>query len=184
MRLPIEMRFAREANVMEPKILMGEAAADQIANAFFELCFYAADPDEEESKILRKLKDEVRDQISRRNDFAHGDWRLGIGEEGAAMLWRTKPGRKTQAWTIKEIPWPEMEEWSDWLQGLAGTVGEVGQLCLNADLTMQIWDKPVRLRDVYRFKPGSTGKRGQKSVASEVKRDGPLAHERKNMFGR
>jgi hypothetical protein len=105
MRLAIETRFAKGRGYMEPKIVLGVLTADQITGVFFELCSLVGEPDDLETKTLAWLREQVRQQNSRRNDFAHGDW-LGSPEDLA--LSRTKPGRKDEAWSLKEMPPAEL----------------------------------------------------------------------------
>lgn len=179
MRLAIEIRFAKDSNIGEAKIVLGEATADQVANAFFGLCAYVAEPDGEEEKSLAWLREEVRGQVQRRNDFAHGDWRT---EEGTMALWRTKGARK-EAFQITRYSAAEINEWADSLRTLAQTVGDLNVLCVNQALPRK--PGPIRLKDVYRYQAGSRGKRGQGTAAAQkarVTRDGPLAAEFKGFW--
>ena len=184
MRLAIELRLARGVDLVEAKIVLGEASADQITGSFFELCSHCGEPNEAETKSLKCLKGQVREQISRRNDFAHGDW-LGGSPEGLS-IWRTKPGKKGAAWGFKEPSPDDLDDWSESLRRLGKTVGEVGLICLDPDIIEGVWGRAIRLEDVFRYRPGDSGKRGQSPRSGSkaaVTRDGPLAEPCGAIFG-
>src|SRR6188472_2423007 len=113
MRMCMESCLSKSGEPMLAKLALGEMTADPLANAFFGMCLHATHLDENEEKVAIRLRKEVRDEITRRNDFAHGDWWVGFGvkEDGTGgdpSLWRTKPSRKQDPWVIREIPVAEI----------------------------------------------------------------------------
>lgn len=85
MRLCMEGCLGRPDDPMLAKLALGEMTADPLANAFFGMCFHAGELDDQEEKVAVRLRKEVRDEITRRNDFAHGDWWLALARR------RTEP---------------------------------------------------------------------------------------------
>lgn len=59
-------------------LLLGEATAQVIANAFFGMCMRMGDLDDDEQKVASALANEVDATIKTRNDVAHGDWWIGL----------------------------------------------------------------------------------------------------------
>ncbi len=89
-RLVFNMRFAMERRLANedptvPALALGELFAGQIADSFFAICQHVGDLDEAETKVAICLKNDVRDEIKRRNDFAHGDWWIGLGPARTAL---------------------------------------------------------------------------------------------------
>lgn len=136
------------------KLALGELTAAQITNAFFAICEEVADFDDEEAQVAKRLKNEVIDAISERNDFAHGDWWHYTGKEGLPgfRLRRTKPGRKAGA-AVDTMRTPEaLGETADHLEDLVDVVREFGQLCLGTHPLRETGGIDVRVRDIYRFR--------------------------------
>lgn len=98
-----------------PELVLGEAYADQLTNAFFAICQHVADLDDEETGVATRLKTEVKKAIKDRNDLAHGDWWIN---ESGPRLSRIKPGRKQGAEISKLLPVTEIDDRSDALRGL------------------------------------------------------------------
>lgn len=177
MRLCMEDRLGQSDDPMLAKLALGEMTADPLANAFFGMCLHAVDLDDQEEKVAVRLRKEVRDEIGRRNDFAHGDWWIGFGvkEDGAGgdpALMRTKPSRKKDPWVTREVPITEIDERAEALHDLRQMVAEFGGICLNPDRATFIWGRAIRVRDVFRWD----------KQTSRVFRDGPLAGERKTEY--
>jgi hypothetical protein len=177
MRIAIERRLAKDDDPVIAQVALGYATADQLTTAFFRICEIGTDLDKEEKQICARLRQEVRDETKRRNDFAHGDWWIGFGSKsdgktGDPYLWRTKPGKKDGPSDNKELPVEELDRLSGQVYELRQMVAEVGDICINPDLTAIIWGKPIRIRDVFRYEmpPG------------QVVRDGPLAEERRFQY--
>ena len=58
-------------------LLLGEAPASAIANAYFGLCRTLGELDDDEQKVCNALRKDVQQVIETRNDIAHGDWSIG-----------------------------------------------------------------------------------------------------------
>lgn len=172
MRLIIQQQLARDGDPTVAMLVLGNAAADHITEAFFAICEHVADFEKEEAEIAVRLKKEVRDEIKQRNDFAHGDWWIGFGKKpdgsgGDPVLWRVKPGRKKGASDPKEISVATIDEISDKLYALRQQVAEFGDICLgkwpNDELVQP--NPPVRVGDIFSLKE------------NRVIRDGPLSNQ-------
>jgi hypothetical protein len=166
MRFAVERCLAGEKDIVIARLALGEAAANQVNDSFFAICSYMADLDDDEVRVSRHLKKQVREEIKRRNDFAHGDWWIGFGakEDGAMAnptLWRTKPGRQRQDVFSREIPVPEIDSYSNGLYVLRQQVAEFGDLCLETWPLAHKYNEPVRVRHVFRV-----------DQAKEIVRDG------------
>jgi hypothetical protein len=140
MRFQIEGQLSGEGDSLIARLALGETPANQITEAFFAICEHAADLDLAELKVAVHLKKGVRDEIKRRNDFAHGDWWIGFGEKpdgsmGDPMLLRVKPGRKKNPSQPKMLSVDEIDEVSDGLYALRQQVAEFGDLCLGIGRT-------------------------------------------------
>jgi hypothetical protein len=174
-RLVFHMRFQIERQLATDPVVaalaLGEAQANQITEAFFAICQHVAELDKGEVEIATRLKKEVRDEIARRNDFAHGDWWIGFGkkEDGSAgdpMLLRVKPGRKKNPHQPKFLSVDQIDAVSDELYALRQQVAEFGDLCLGAwpSSPLVANEEPVRVREIYRL-----------SKENRIVRDGPLS---------
>lgn len=177
MRLCMEDRLGKSDDPMLAKLALGELTADPLSSAFFGMCLHAAHLDENEEKVAIRLKKEVRDEINRRNDFAHGDWWIGFGvkEDGSGgdpMLMRTKSSRKQEPWRTQEIPIAEIDERTDALHDLRQMVAEFGEICLNPDRTAFKWGRPIGVKHVFRWD----------KKTSRVFRDGPHADEHRYVY--
>lgn len=133
MRHETERRLDRGSEQRIAELALGEVSANRLTEAFFAICEAVADLDEEERQVGVRLRKEVRDELKRRNDFAHGDW--SIGEAAIAedpVLYRVKPGRKDGAGQLKELPVADIDAASDSLYELRQKVAEYGAICLES----------------------------------------------------
>ena len=97
MKMDMTARLASQddSNQILAAIVFGEATAKHVSDAFFAMCLAVGECDDEEAKIVGKLRAKVDEEITRRNDFAHGDWWLGFGGLNTSMvLSRYKPSRR------------------------------------------------------------------------------------------
>jgi hypothetical protein len=150
MRAGIESRFDSDSEIAQ--LALGEAFASQITNAFFAICEYSVELDDEEQRVAVRLKKEVNDAIKERNDIAHGDWHINSWRKPEPHMVRTKPGRRAGAAVEKARPVEELEELSDALEELAETVIEFALLCFGIHPHADKIEGEVRVRDVYRFR--------------------------------
>jgi hypothetical protein len=153
MRIGIERRLAGEgSDPLIAAMAMGAAMADPIAEAFFATCAHVADLNEEEQRIGVRLRKEVRDEIRRRNDFAHGDWSVGTSAfREEPTLSRVKPGRKDGARHQRELPPADIEEIADALFALRQKVAEYGSACLGTYPVNLKNGEAVRVRNVLKM---------------------------------
>jgi hypothetical protein len=141
-----------ESDPMVPRLALGEAYAAQIANAYFSICERVTELDDEEQQVAIRLKNEVTDTIKNRNDFAHGDWDLGVSTSfDDPRLVRTKPGRRTGVWVEKVYPVDEIDALAENIALLDGNVVEFGWLCLGIHPLTRWKEMDVRVRDIFRF---------------------------------
>lgn len=79
MKFGIEHRLIRANSRDAPwigQLLLGEAAAQHIANAFFGV-MGLSEHDDIERAVAKKLRTQVNEVIQTHNDIAHGDWFIG-----------------------------------------------------------------------------------------------------------
>lgn len=74
MRSLMIQRLSKPSEYGLLELAFGEATAGQIAASFFALCKTIGNLDESETAVSNKLRDTVGRAVTRRNDFAHGDW--------------------------------------------------------------------------------------------------------------
>jgi hypothetical protein len=138
------------------QLAIGEAPAYQIANSFFGMCSEETKlQDDGDRKIAKALKENVLEEITRRNDMSHGDWWVWAPEGSTELpnptLVRLKPGRgnfpKRHEWrgteaelgdprttthprTVSPYTIEDLDELSESLMDLARVTGEFGGTCL------------------------------------------------------
>jgi hypothetical protein len=149
MRAGIESRFDSDSEIAQ--LALGEAFASQITNAFFAICEYSVELDDEERQVAIRLKKEVNDAIKERNDIAHGDWHINSWRKPEPHMVRTKPGRRTGAAVEWARPVEELDELSDALEDLAETVIEFALLCFDIHPHADSVEGEIRVRDIFRF---------------------------------
>lgn len=120
------------------ELIAGEMTAAPLANACFAICEDAVRSAPTEVKMIRALRSVILEEISRRNDFMHGDWMIGWVEsvgtdrvDGTVehvvrdlppTLSRMKPGRSgVEKMTKEEIPLAELEAEADRIRELRHT---------------------------------------------------------------
>lgn len=174
------------------EMLLGEAPPNQISSAFFGLCRLAGEFDDDEAKVASTLRKAVLDLIEERNDFAHGDWWIGMKGHKAEqvvsrvgldtldpMLLRIRPARSEGSRKVTEYSVAILDAKTDHLLSILTLVEEFGKLALGLPLFREeppsddafISVGEYRVRDVLIVKGG-----GKKSPA-QVVREGPRASE-------
>jgi hypothetical protein len=102
-RLVGGMRANMEERLREPdqpevaQLIFGAATAKQISDAFFAMCRLIGDFDEAETNVANQLQKAAEEEITRRNNIAHGDWIIGKGNDPATAqtaLVRVHPNRR------------------------------------------------------------------------------------------
>lgn len=135
------------------RLALGEATAQQIANAYFAICEHRVPSlDDEEVEVMKRLRKRVGDTIKDRNDFAHGDWYFASSGFRDPHLVRVKPGRRAGARVEIERPIEEIDAMAEAVGGLDSFVVECGWLCLDMHPLKHWRGREVRIRDIYRFK--------------------------------
>ena len=133
MKMDMTARLASrdDSNQILAAVAFGEAAAKHVSDAFFGMCRAVGGCDDGEAKIVNKLQDKVNDEITRRNDFAHGDWWLGFGGLDTSMvLARYKPSRRLSGSLNLYSP-GALDMAANDVRQLTGWVVDVGGVCLD-----------------------------------------------------
>jgi len=145
------------------ELLMGEAAAQQIANSFFGV-MGSVDLDEEEKRVAKQLRNRVNQVIEKRNEIAHGDWWIGATAADQTlpedpMLIRIRPVRKEGPLHHQNLGPAELDQLSDEIRDLRVRVGEF------AALATGIWSQAAGLRvhDILVVKDGEVRRAGPKA---------------------
>ncbi len=176
-----------------PNMLLGEATAQVISNAFFGMCRMASELDEKEKKVASTLRNELTKAIEARNDIAHGDWWVGMWEFRNARpggkletpkrldprLVRTLPARSEGPQKVLSLSTADLDAMTNRLLELTTLIVEYGKLALqlpvhglreNDESYPSV--KEFRVRDVLVVTGGG---RGKNSTPARVVREGPLA---------
>ena len=162
----------------ELELLLGEAPAQTIANAFFGLCQYVGNLDADEQRVASVLSKAVRTAIDERNRIAHGDWYVGRwmfdDEAGPTyisepLLRRILPASGSPITSRLRSP-EQLDALSNDLGELLDRVAEFGELALG---TFPLGG--FRVRDVLTVEDPPKKKQG---VSARVVRNGPKADEK------
>lgn len=111
-------------------IALGEMQPWPLAGAFFQLCRETCDLTEQEQAIEAWLRNRVRDAMEDRNNYAHGDWWVGLPGDPDPWLARTKPRTKAAAEKTERVPVGELDDKADGLVRLLMLVQTFGLICL------------------------------------------------------
>jgi hypothetical protein len=164
-------------------LLLGEATAQVVANAFFGICRLRGELDADEDAVWRVFRKQTNGVIQRRNDIAHGDWQIGnvrVDETGdltsmPPRLVRIMPTRMDGPYRTLDLTVEEIDQLSDEIEGLHAAVQDFGHLALKlpvfhtASATGSVVSKgEYRVRDVFTVTSG-------KAAQAQVLRNGPRA---------
>jgi hypothetical protein len=176
MRISIESQFVTwEAEPERIELVLGEAPADQITNAFFAVCEHTVNLDDEERKVATHLKTEVRNAIRDRNDVAHGDWATDF-DSGHPVILRTKPGRRAGPRVHKVRSIQQLNAMADALAKLTDTVREFAWLTLGGHpleepIGANRKEDPdygeaseIRVREIFRFRNRGIVRKGRRAT--------------------
>jgi hypothetical protein len=172
------------ADMHVASLLIGEATAQPVANAFFGMCRYVGDLDEDETKVCSVLQKQVQAVIETRNDIAHGDWEIGSvmfwasGESRALppRLLRILPKRSDGPYKQVEMTVETIDKLSDQVEERFSSLEEFGKLALRLpvfkreDGTSHVSVGEYRVRDVLAVIGGT-----KKGPPAAVARKGPHA---------
>jgi hypothetical protein len=115
-------------------LVLGSPTAEPIANAFFAMCRELTDLDGDEQAIEKRLRKEVLDACTTRNDIAHGDWLIaewvaGDQETPSPQLVRVKASRQDEPVIQREFSVQEIDDLGTQLETLGNLVWEFGATC-------------------------------------------------------
>jgi hypothetical protein len=120
-------------------MVLGEATAGMIANAFFGVCRLAGGFDADEDKVARTISKGVMSVIQTRNDVAHGDWWVGLfalSREGGGgqildpRLVRIRPNRVAGPREERDLAVADIDALTEEVRQLTNLVDEFGKLAL------------------------------------------------------
>jgi hypothetical protein len=140
----------------------GALTADKMVSVFFDVTRAVRQHDEKEQRIAKKLRVMVRDELSFRNDAAHGHWMIGFyavtvfgpGTDTPPRpipptLDRTKPGREAGTLVSEEA---DLDAKADKLAELGGHLYHYTDVCF--DRPKEAIRDYVRLDDSNQIIPG------------------------------
>jgi hypothetical protein len=139
MRERMQQRFRRPGDPpLLADLLFAGATAEPIATTFFAMCRMLKEHDTNEAKAATRLRVLVTEEITLRNDIAHGDWYIGYTSSTGLPDGTTTP-QPVPAWVDrikagrKEGPLSSITEdldvRSDEVQQLTKIVREYGKVC-------------------------------------------------------
>jgi hypothetical protein len=177
MRIMIVSRVAQhKEHPMVGELLLAEATASQMTNAFCSICIEVAELEGEDKRIMQAVRGQLMRELERRNDIAHGDWMVGwVGEAehgsgelgtGPHLVQRIKPARKQGMRVENEYTHEEFETAGDYVQELRNVALDAGEACLQV-IGAHV-GPPPRLSEMFTL-GGTSDKR------RVVRRDGVLA---------
>jgi hypothetical protein len=169
------------------EIPLGELHAAQISGAFFQLARQTNSFSTDEKAIETWLRNQVRKAAEDRNNYAHGDWWVGLPSVADAVLFRIKPrASEPEAGKFERIPADELDDKAEELADLFNLVVVFALVCLEqpamrAESDDGSWrglSDPVRLSDLLekhegrvRSKPPKTqAERRQEAVRALTRR--------------
>lgn len=132
-------------------LALGSLTAQQIADPFFAICRSLADLDTGEQAIEKCLRNQVDQEIRRRNQIAHGDWFVPqdaeIGQASRSpVLVRVKASKLDNPVIVEDLTITQLDEICDVVQDLGVAVVEFGSICMHQVLPAG-FDPPSRVRD-------------------------------------
>jgi hypothetical protein len=135
MKLDIADRIAEADSRWPAQLVVGEAPAKQISDAFFAVCMSVGELDESERMIVGKIRDRVDKEITRRNDFAHGDWFMALGppdieNPASLVLTRTKASRRKTPASADGFSSTDLDALTENVIELRRWILDVGDVCL------------------------------------------------------
>jgi hypothetical protein len=115
------------------ELSFGGLGAATIAEAFFAMCKAIADFDEDEEAIWAKLRKNVLDETTERNNIAHGDWLIGhwVGDEKPIppRLLRIKASSQKEPFKQRDVTAEELQQIANRVRNLAVAVWQLGCAC-------------------------------------------------------
>ena len=188
------LTYATEDKQEFAELAFASASAQQIADAFFSMCRFDGNLNDDERAVSKALSTAVNEAITSRNVFAHGDlWpELAPSElasstaEAVLELINMYPKRRQGAFAdLEQWSTGRLDERAEELWDLLEQVTEFGALAMGLPVVGRAADgaaweiaplRKYRVSDVYSFKPGTSG-RPEKQTKGKVVRNGPKADE-------
>lgn len=117
---------------------LASLTAQPLADAFFGVCRAVSDFDAGEHKIEARLRKQVRDEITRRNDIAHGDWLIASWARPDAdppipTLVRIRPSKINEPFNVEDLTVERIDSICIEVEGTANSVWEYGTVCTKQD---------------------------------------------------
>ena len=156
------------------EIPLGELHAAQISGAFFQLARQTNSFSNDEKAVEAWLRNQVRKAAEDRNNYAHGDWWVGLPSVADAVLFRIKPrATEPEAGKFERIPADELDAKAEELTDLISLVVAFALVCLEqpamrAESDDGSWrglTDPVRLNDLLEKHEGRVRSRPLKTHA-------------------
>jgi len=180
-----------EKNRHRAEMLLGEAMPTNISNAFFGMCREAGDFDADEAKVASALRKAVAGIIEERNDFAHGDWWIGMKGHKAEgrvtrtgldtldpMLLRIRPARSVGSRKLRDFSVMDLDARTDHLLDVLTLVEEFGKLALGLPLfRTHPSDDVVVVVGEYRVRDVLVVEGAGKRSPARVLREGPRSRD-------
>ena len=167
-------------------LLLGEATAQVIANAFFGVCRRRGELDRDENAVSRVLRKTVAETIQTRNDIAHGDWQIGnvrVGRSGDVTplpprLVRILPTRTEGPFRTVDLSVGEIDKLADKIEYLHVLIQDFGHLALKLPVfNFTSGTGSVVSTGEFRVRDVLTATAGRQNSAAQVLRNGPRAEE-------
>jgi hypothetical protein len=147
------------------EIPLGVMQAKQICDTFFHMCRQTNDLNENERAIEKWLRGAVGRAVTQRNNYAHGDWWVGLPATdeklSAPHLLRIRPRPSAErAAELAAVPVHTLDKQAEELSSLLECVREFGVICLEqparrARSPDAMWwgtTQPARVEDVLEMR--------------------------------
>lgn len=120
------------------EVSLSSLTAQPLADAFFGVCRAVSGLDDDEHKIETRLRKQVSEEITRRNDIAHGDWLIASWTRPDAIpptptLVRTKASKIDEPFRSDEYTVERIDAICTEVEGTGNAVWEFGTVCTKQD---------------------------------------------------
>lgn len=140
------------------QLALGSLSPQQVADPFFAMCRAIGNLDQNsgEAKIASVLREQVNEEIKRRNRIAHGDWYMqgwavvpDVPAEATATLALVKASDKHDPFKYDTLSATTIEEYAHEVQKLEYLVTECGLRCIRQQIYDPAWGAEMpALQDV------------------------------------
>ncbi len=117
---------------------LSSLTAQPLADAFFGVCRAVSNFDADEEKIEKRLRKQVSDEITRRNNIAHGDWLVASWarpdtDPPNPTLVRVKANKIDKPLRAEDLTVGRIDAMGTEVEGTANAVWEFGTVCTKQD---------------------------------------------------